>query len=458
MTNRYEILDILGQDGRGVSFHAIDRESGDNVVLRRFFPFGPDGGGLEKEESEAYELAVARLKEISHPALRSVLDGGADPVDGIPFLVIEKTGGVRLSDRLKEGPLSSESVRALADLVLETSQALSDVLGEDAIWVETDLSTIIICDDDAERPITFRICPARWLGDPSARSDLKPLLEMVEDLTGWRGQMISRSSGAGLGAWVKTLRDEPSVWTLAQAKAALHEPATIVEASAAQAATQAAAAPAPRQQVVFVNKTVVWPWILVCILALSAAGFLAWKQYGTPETVVDSAPSEALSISDPPTETSTPAEPSQEIAAADKPAREPAAPAPKPKPSPPKPAAASATESRLEAMNRRAAEMAAQAEDNALITLGEKATIEGTITSIQSSQTGKSKYFQFKTAKGGQLLWAMFRVSDWDDFDLSTLESFDGKKASFTGRWAPESSSRKTVLRMTSPKQLELLD
>ena len=455
MTNRYEILDILTQDGSGVSFHATDRESGKEVVLRRFFPFGPDGGGLEAEEREAYEMGVTRLKSISHSALRSVIDGGTDPVDGMPFLVTEWIDGEKLSDRLREGPLSSESVRGLADLAFEASRILSEAFGEEAIWVETDPSTIIVSEENPERQVTFWICPIRWLGDPSARSNLKPLLEMVEELAGWRGQMISRSSGAGLGAWVKTLRDEPNVWTLAQAKAALHEPATIVAASAAQAATQAAAAPAPQQQVVFVNRGVVWPWVLACSLALSAAGVLAWKQFKPPETTVASTPAEAPSISESPSAPTPPPEPSPEIVATEE---EPATPAPKPKPSPPKPAAASAKETQLEAMNRRAAEMAAQAEDNALITLGEKATIEGTITSIQSSQTGKSKYFQFKTAKGGQLLWAMFRVSDWDDFDLSTLESFDGKKASFTGRWAPESSSRKTVLRMTSPKQLELLD
>jgi hypothetical protein len=124
----------------------------------------------------------------------------------------------------------------------------------------------------------------------------------------------------------------------------------------------------------------------------------------------------------------------------------------------PKPATPSPTESRVEAMNRRAAEMSAQAAGNALISLGEKATLVGTITAIESSTSGKSKYFRLKTDKGDQMLWAMFRVADWEDFDLDTLDDLNGKHVSVIGRWTPESSHRKVVLRMSAVRQLEILD
>lgn len=461
VTNRYEILDILSQDGSGVSFQATDRESGNEVVLRRFFPFGPDGGGLEEEERIAYEVGVKRLQEITHPALRTVIDGGTDPVDGMPFLVTEWVEGEMLSLRLNDGPLSSESVRTLADLALETSQILSDAFGEEAIWVETDPTTVIISEENPERPITFWICPIRWLGDPSARSDLKPLLEMVEDLSGWRGQMISRSSGAGLGAWVKTLRDEPNIWTLAQAKAALHEPATIVEASAAQAA--AAPAPAPRQQVVFVNRPVIWPWVLASLLVLSAAGILGWKHFNPPATTPPIAATTPPSEAQAPTPTSATPETNPAVdptpaALAATPAALAATPEPKPPAPAPKPAASSKPESAVEAMNRRAAEMAAEAEDNILTTPGEKSTIVGTVIHTESSNSKQSYYFRVKTDKGQQLLWVMFRASDWEDFDVKTLSEFHGKHARFTGRWAPESSGRQLVLRMTATRQFEVLD
>jgi hypothetical protein len=435
VTNRYEILDILSQDRRGVTFKAEDRETGKEVVLRRFFPFGPDGGGLEEEERIAYEIGVKRLQEVSHPALRSVLDGGTDPVDGMPFLVTEWLEGEMLSERIKEGPLSPESVRALADLALETSQILSEAFGEEAIWVETDPTTVIVSDHDPARQVTFWISPLRWLGDPSARSDLNPLLEMVEALCGWKGQMISRSSGAGLGAWVKTLRDEPDTWTLAQAKDALHEPATIVEASAAQATSE----PRPLQQVVFVNQPVIWPWVLASLLALGAAGIVGWRHFNPPQVPPPIVETEAVA---------PPVEP--EIKTSSKPVPEPT-----PKPAPASP---SKPETQLEAMNRRAEEMASQAEASVIVTSGEKTTIVGTITHAESSKSGKSHYLQIKADKGGQIYWAMFRAADWDSFDVETLDDLKGKHARISGRWSPESSYRRIVLRMSTPQQLELLD
>src|SRR5690606_14942195 len=61
VTRRYEIQEIIGQDSNGVVFHAVERSSGRDVVLRRFFPFGASGGGLDRAEQEAYAAAVENL-------------------------------------------------------------------------------------------------------------------------------------------------------------------------------------------------------------------------------------------------------------------------------------------------------------------------------------------------------------------------------------------------------------
>ena len=98
--SRFEILDILAQDEQGVVFHALSKEDGSEVVLRRFFPFGADGGGREGEEQKVYLAAIERLKTVEHPTLRRVLDGGADPVDGMPFLVTEWIEGRPLAEHL----------------------------------------------------------------------------------------------------------------------------------------------------------------------------------------------------------------------------------------------------------------------------------------------------------------------------------------------------------------------
>jgi hypothetical protein len=52
VTQRYEIEEMMSQDAHGVAFRARDREEKRDVVLRRFFPNGRDGGGLQPEEQQ----------------------------------------------------------------------------------------------------------------------------------------------------------------------------------------------------------------------------------------------------------------------------------------------------------------------------------------------------------------------------------------------------------------------
>jgi hypothetical protein len=90
---RFEIEDIVDQDASGVVFRAVDSSTGREVALRRFFPFGPDGGGLEGDEQLAYGNAVEILTGLQHPGLRAVVGGGCDSVDGLPFIATEWIDG-----------------------------------------------------------------------------------------------------------------------------------------------------------------------------------------------------------------------------------------------------------------------------------------------------------------------------------------------------------------------------
>lgn len=224
MTGRYEIQDILTQDASGVVFQAEDRESGKTVVLRRFFPYGPEGGGLQEAERSAYVAALERLRAVRHPTLRTVLDGGCDPVDGMPFLVTEWVEGQRLSELLKERPLSPASTKALISHALEASQALSEAFAEEGVWVETSPESIIL--PEAGGVLTFWACPVRWLGDPKKRGGLLPLAQLAEKALHSRGKAVA-GTGEGLGAWIKAVRENPDRWTLADATTALKEPETL---------------------------------------------------------------------------------------------------------------------------------------------------------------------------------------------------------------------------------------
>ena len=218
MIRRFKIEDLIVQDASGVIFRAIDSETGSSVALRRFFPFGAAGGGLDVEEQAAYNIAVARLSGLSHPALRAVVCGGCDPVDGIPFIATEWVDGDSLDPIVTEGPLSAEATARLVTSALEVSELLSHVLAEEAVWVETDLRTIIVGEDRGERMFTFWISPLKWLGGGSESRGLQSIVTLTEELMGWTGRIVNDEAGRGLGAWLNWLRGAASTTTLAEAR------------------------------------------------------------------------------------------------------------------------------------------------------------------------------------------------------------------------------------------------
>ena len=221
MSHRFQIQDIVAQDALGVTFRALDVETGQPVAVRRFFPFGADGGGLLDEERAAYDLAVARLAGVQHPGLRAVLTGGCDPVDGMPFVVTEWVEGQPLADLLEHGVFSPAATIRVLDRALEISEALSAVLGQEALWVETSPALIIEDGGETRRGLTFSICPVKWLGGEASRRSLAPLAELAEELLGWRGLMVPDQAGNGLGSWVNWLRANEEILTLVQARESL---------------------------------------------------------------------------------------------------------------------------------------------------------------------------------------------------------------------------------------------
>ena len=290
---------MLSQDAHGVVFLALDRESGSEVVLRRFFPFGPGGGGLEGEERTAYMVALERLKGVVPSALRNILDGGCDPVDGMPYLVTEWIEGPRLSEHLKSQPLSPASVRVLLDQALEASQIMAAALGEEAVWVETAPEAVVLSEGEEGRGITFWISPLRWLGDAGARQGLLPLVELGEAALHWQGRVFGEQSGEGLGAWFKTIKAAPDRWTLEEARATLHAAQALASGPPSTPGRSNGGPPtlvmprAPQKHKVAQPAASRLPWILCGILMLATTGLLAWKKLGGKASTTAPAPNAA---------------------------------------------------------------------------------------------------------------------------------------------------------------------
>jgi hypothetical protein len=454
VTRRYEIQEMLSQDAHGVVFLAMDRESGEDVVLRRFFPFGPGGGGLEGEERTAYMAALERLKGVSHPAMRTILEGGCDPVDGMPYLVTEWVEGPRLSEHLKGKPLSSGSAKALLDHALEVSQVLAGALGEEAVWVETAPEAVILSQGQEGRSVTFWISPLRWLGQAEERHGLLPLVALGEAAMHWQGRVISDQAGEGLGAWFKAIKADPDRWTLEEARATLHaagtlagEPLSTLGRSPSSVPTVAlpppAAAPRP---VVLRQESSRWPWVFAALLVFSTSGLLVWKKIARGPVLAA-------------TEAAAPAPPA---AAAE------AAPALAPAPAPPPVAPADPEMDAAARMSARAAELAKEIKDYPVIPsapgggdtsgidaqlveigtrlrnqIGSKVTFKGPLFSVRDSESGKTRYIEFGTSKDPNAVCVRYQTKDGDaDMSKEELMKLIGRQVTISGDVVADPSGR----------------
>lgn len=206
MAQRFQIEDIEVQDSTGIVFRATDLETQRTVAVRRFFPFGPNGGGLNAEEQVDYTSALEHLKEIEHPTLRAIISGGCDAVDGMPFIATEWVEGGALSSILHQRSLSPPEAVVLLTHALEASEALSAVLGREGVWIETDPHVIIIGARETHRPVTFWISPMRWLGQTSGQQGFEPLVALTESVMGWEPGGRGSHAATGLGKWLEWLR------------------------------------------------------------------------------------------------------------------------------------------------------------------------------------------------------------------------------------------------------------
>lgn len=218
VSERYQIQEIVTQDESGVLFRALDTDSGRMVGLRRFFPFGRDGGGLDAGEGVEYRRSVAQMTTLKLPTLRAVLDGGCDPVDGFPYLVTAWVEGETLADLLVDGKFEADATAGLLDQALELCERISGVLGSEALWVKTAPETIVATGAGRERHFTFGLSPIRWLVDSRDRRSLLPLVGLAEALMGWQGRWLKQQAGGGLGGFLKWLRGNAQSTSLREAR------------------------------------------------------------------------------------------------------------------------------------------------------------------------------------------------------------------------------------------------
>jgi hypothetical protein len=428
VTRRFQIEDLIVQDGSGVIFRALDTQSGRQVALRRFFPFGVAGGGLREDERAAYQIAAERLGRLHHPSLRAVVAGGCDPVDGIPFLATEWVEGETLGAVLQDGRLDAVAAAEMLGAALEVSDLLSQVLAEEAVWAETDPRTIIIGSPESGRGFTFWISPVKWLGvdDPSRR--LESIIKLTEEVMDWKGRVVSDQSGQGLGAWFNWLRGASATASLREARENL---AAAIGAEPPQPARQLLAA-ARRRQGGMSRPSKIAAGVAAS-MALAACATGAWW----------------LSQQRPGGEAITPAAaPPGELERVNQRAAAMAA------------EAASAT---AELAARIAAQQAAASANDGIIAAdsrelleasrGEIVRVEGVVRSLRTSRSGKTHYLLFAAAGDALPTRAVIPAAAVS----RDLQDLAGKKVRVTG--TVKSSARSGVeVRLDGTRDIELVD
>lgn len=286
MSKRFQIEDLVVQDASGVVFRALDTQTEEFVALRRFFPSGADGGGLDSEQQNAYQLTVGQLAAVTHPALRSIISGDCDPIDGMPYIATEWIEGSRLSTCLMQGPLAPEEVTHLLAQALKVSQILSGVLGKEGIWIETGLEAIVIGAEETGRNVTFWIAPQKWLGKNDSRRGLECIIELTETLMGWHSKSISEHAGKGLGRWLKWLRGVKKTASLQEVREMLA--ASTGTGSPASATRLFREAFQPKK-----SEKSRWIWGIVGGIVLLAA-LIAWAVHNKKSSEIKSPPIQVI--------------------------------------------------------------------------------------------------------------------------------------------------------------------
>jgi len=449
--SRFEIEDIVSQDKRGIFFRAHDSEKGHTIALRRFFPFGQDGGGLKEEESVAFRIAAQRLEGVTHPALRSVFSGAVDPIDNMPYMVAEWVDGAPLDSVLNGEVLDARLVIQILQHALEVSQLLSEILGEEGVWVETETDSIFVGSEESGRRFIFWLSPFKWLGAEFGSRKLTAIVDLGEQLAGWKGKLIGDQAGFGLGGWLKWMKNHPDA-SLAQALESL--PVFTADGETPPPPKPSFTEPVAFQAAVNVKQPSSASPIIIasCVALLLAVGGLAYYRFTVQAPTLPPLYAEQK-ISPPAADTASAPDP------------EPAPQSPTKAPGATEAISASRAQEMAEKLAKqkeaeRAAALAppvvsappirdfapADADKMRALKANSHASVTGTLRKIRFSGSGQSMYFEFSSPFIEQEIRAVLHKNGFQgDFSEKAFADLVGKKLRFDGVVFREPSGRQYV-------------
>ena len=461
----------MSQDSDGAVFLATDAQTGREVLLQRFFPFGAGEGGLEGDELNAYAQGILRMKQLADPSLRCVIEGGCDPVDGMPFLVTESPSSTTLREFCSNGALNAAQGRLLVESALGLMLGLEQVFGQVADWLSLRADDIEVI-GDAEQ-FRFGVDPMRWLGLYSGPSGVKELAVLAEDAMGWTGRVLTGSTAGLLSGWLTAAKSRDL--SPSQAWEVLHGAAVPQRTLAKVAVAPTFSTSAPLAQSVTLASAKSGGstgWVIAGALLVVgglAVGGVIFLNSGKKPPVVAAVPVTPTTIPAAPARTSAKATTSVDSAKA-------------PVVTEQAPLSMSQEDKMRADIERRALELQAQASATTtkpnppaavagpkspkketyapgeVILMreqkGEQITVVARVLKVKLSSTGKSLYVEFDGGAPERILGRYLTNLGVDGMSVSELGSLEGKWVRATGTVGTEVGTNRVVLDLRSPTQL----
>lgn len=135
MQSDYHIQALVFQDGDRVVYRARNKEGEAFAIIRLKLP----SEVLPRLTESSFDLAYKQLTELKHPNLRTVVDGGLDPVDRYPWVAVPWFNGTPLGDQTKFSPVETDTL----ELVKTRCRDLFEFLGDRSGALSLDPADII---------------------------------------------------------------------------------------------------------------------------------------------------------------------------------------------------------------------------------------------------------------------------------------------------------------------------
>ncbi len=189
MKSDYRIEELISQSANVVVYRASGKD-GQVYALTRLVLSDDVADGLTDEQ---FASALAQLKELEHPCLRRVFDGGLDEVDRQPWFANQWWEGETLEDRLLEETFSEADLHRLQGLSEILFKKMASYAGAISFQTNEIVSTTSA---DGSAIETFTVDLYQWMDDwimgSSPGSTINPKNRLTRLLNVIQGPPIAR--------------------------------------------------------------------------------------------------------------------------------------------------------------------------------------------------------------------------------------------------------------------------